>query len=336
MWKFEILKDIPKDFINKSDCKNVFFQPPLLKAWLDTYIPLRNIQPIYLKATSEYNEVFLPLVAWKKNWKNAFLNTIVPIGYSDFDYHNPVFKAYPSEQELISFWRELVEFLESKFKFDELILDGITDSFITQGESWSKNEMCPALSLENIKSENDLLRFFNTSLRGDIRRQIRRLNEIGPLSVKHYKFWEEIPDNTFKEFMHQHSLRWPNAYKAPKFHENLLKEGLKSGLVDFSVLKVGDNEIAWHLGFIFNRRYHYYMPAGHSNYLKFSPVKIHLFLLMKETVEKEFEVYDHLRGEEIYKKGWSNEFQYVNSYIYNNKSFISRLKNNLIGIKNKI
>lgn len=335
-WNFEILNEIPEDFINNASVKNVFFQPPLLKAWLDTYIPLRNLKPIYLQASSDSNEVFFPLVLWKRNWKNAFLHSIIPIGFSDYDYHNPIFKNQPSTDELDSFWNEIIDFLKLNFRFDNITFDGITDSFISKDFSWSQNDICPSLDLRDIKTEDDLMKFFSTSLRGDIRRQIRRLNEIGYLSLVHYNTWEEIPENTFIEFLHQHSLKWPNAYKAPKFHENLLKEGLKSGLVDFSVMKVGEKEIAWHLGFRFKGRYYYYMPAGHSNYLKFSPVKIHLFNLVKEAIENGYEVFDHLRGEENYKSGWSNEYQYVNSLRIETKIFTSEIKHKMLKIRNLI
>lgn len=335
-WNFEIIKDIPEDFIKNSSNSHVFFQPSLIKAWLETYNPLRNLSPIFIKATFPNNEVFLPLVLWKKNWKNAFINSIIPVGYSDFDYHNPIFLNKPSKDEINSFWTDLYTFLKSNFKFDNITIEGITDNFISFDLSWEKGEICPSLDLKNFDSEEDLLKFLSTSLRGDIRRQMRRLNEIGELKLYSFNSWEDIPKKTFEEFMKQHSQKWPNAYKAPHFHENLLKEGLKSGIVDFSVLKSGEKEIAWHLGFKYKNRYYYYMPAGNAEFSKFSPVKVHLFLLINKAIESGFDVFDHLRGEENYKSGWSNNSQYVNIFRFESLRYSSKIKKKLLDLRRHI
>lgn len=332
MWNFEIIDRIP-DLARSS---HVFFHPTMIEAWLKTYIPLRKLTPIYIKATQGESTLFLPLVLWTKNWKNAFVRSIVAIGYSDFDYHNPIILgAEPDNKSISAFWEELIFFLKSKYKFDSFIFDGITD-VMAIGEGWKRGEICPQLNLKDISNEDELMKFFKTSLRGDLRRQMRRLEEIGQLQFKEYNSWEEIPSETFKEFMRQHSLRWPKAYKAPHFHENLLREGLKSGVVHFSTLSVGDKEIAWHLGFSYRKRFYYYMPAGNQDYLKYSPTKVHLFYLIRRAVEQGYDVFDHLRGEENYKSGWSNGHIYVNNLISSNMSIRTIIADNAQKVKRLI
>ena len=68
---------------------HVFFHPALCMAWLETYRPIRKLEPLFCIGDSNHNHFFLPLVLWRKNWKNAFQKVIVPVGYSDFDYHEP-------------------------------------------------------------------------------------------------------------------------------------------------------------------------------------------------------------------------------------------------------
>lgn len=332
-WKFEILQDIPEDFLLKYNSSNVFYHPNLIKVWLDTYKPLRKQIPIFIKGKSEGNEVFLPLVLWKRNWKNAFIKTIVAVGNSDYDYHNPVFKNNPTESDLQSFWDELVTYLKSNYKFDNIHISGISDVYVTDNEGWEKEDICPKLTLSSYNSPEDLLKSLKTSLRGDINRQIRRLKEIGSISMVHYKRWEDIPQDTFQKFLKCHSTKWPNSYKAPHFHENLLKEGLKNKIVDFSILKIDDKEIAWHLGFKDEENYYYYMPAGNPEYLKYSPVKIHLFMLISHAIEKEFLSFDHLRGDENYKSGWSNDSQYVNTLQLTNKNLKTSLKLKILKLR---
>lgn len=327
-WKFEQVDSIPLHV--KSN--HVFFHPTLIDVWIKTYKSLRNITPIFIKGISDSSDVYIPFVLWRRNWKNAFIRKVVPIGYSDYDYSNPIFTHQPSMADEKAFWRELIDFLFSTFDFDELVLDGVTD-ISTFGSPFSQGEICPKLNLSGINSEDDLMMFFKTSLRGDIRRQIRRLSELGDLTLKEYNSWDEIPKETFAEFMRQHSARWPKAYKAPHFHENLLRDGLKAGVTHFSVLSVGEIEIAWHLGFSYSGRYYYYMPAGKQDYFKYSPTKVHLFYLVRRAVELGYDVFDHLRGEENYKSGWSNGFQHVNKLVLNNDSALTLIKNSVLGMR---
>ena len=72
----------------KAFNSHVFFHPALCTAWIDTYRPIRNLQPLFCIAKQEHTTIFLPLVLWKKNWKNAFQKIVISVGYSDFDYHD--------------------------------------------------------------------------------------------------------------------------------------------------------------------------------------------------------------------------------------------------------
>ena len=117
------------DIMDRSSNAHVFYHPALVRAWVETYMPIRNLTPIFLRLRDEEgNEGLFPLVLWQKNWKNVFMRSIVPIGYSDFDYHDPIF-LYPPK-DLQSFWRQLLSFLKQHYRFDEICLDGITEAML--------------------------------------------------------------------------------------------------------------------------------------------------------------------------------------------------------------
>lgn len=114
-WTYEIIEGYEQMFTPQfvqewqqlaltGACAHVFFTPALVKAWLDTYMPLRKLSPFVVVAKSEDNMAILPLTVWQKNWKNAFLKTLIPIGYSDFDYHNPLFKYAANADSLAEYW----------------------------------------------------------------------------------------------------------------------------------------------------------------------------------------------------------------------------------------
>lgn len=318
--------------MENAESSHVFFCPELAKAWLATYRPLRKLSPLFVAATnSAGNEACLLLVKWSRNWKNAWVRSVVPVGYSDYDYHDAIFRKTPTESELASFWHGLIALLKTQ-EYDEVILPGVTTCI---GNDWMRGEMCPYMNLTDLNSRDDLLKQMKTSLRGDIRRQIRRLEELGTVRLCEYHSMSEAMA-TFDKFLAEHSARWPHAYKAPHFHENLLKFGLPSGIVHFSSLNVDNTPVAWHLGFDYRGRYYYYMPAGNREYSKFSPVKVHLFYLMSRAIENGNTVFDHLRGDENYKSGWADDAQYVHTFRMDSSAISSRLKLSANRLKSRI
>lgn len=343
MWKFNIHTDWNEiwgeefqskwnDLLAVSPTSHVFFHPIVAKVWINTYLPIRKMVPVFVWGTKGGNEVFLPLVLWHRNWKNAFLKSIVPVGYSDYDYHNPLFRNAVSNEELIVFWSELMAELQ-KVGADEILIDGITDYCASKSEGWQQGEICPSLNIAEMKGEPDLMTFFSTKLRGDIRRQIRRLNEVAPLEFKQYASGRDVPAEVFDAFMDAHRKKWPNAYKAPGFHQNLIDKCSLEGPIHFSTLNVGETVVAWHLGFVFKGTYYYYMPAGNPEYLKSSPVKVHLYHLICSAIEQGYTKYDHLRGDETYKSGWADGSQYVNTLKVEGSSISTKLKKFLLMLR---
>ena len=226
----------------------------------------------------------------------------------------------------------MIGFLK-QYNADEILIVGIRTESIDSKHQWQKREICPNLCLTDMNSDDDLLSFFSTKLRGDIRRQIRRLGEMGHLQYVQYGSSDEVPVEIWNQFLEAHSKKWPNAYKAPGFHEKLLKKCALNGPVHFSTLMVDNTPIAWHLGFEYNGVYYYYMPAGNSQYATQSPGKIHLYYLMSKAIRENFRLYDHLRGDETYKSGMSNGCTYVNTLIVTNSSLGSLLKHYVLKLR---
>ena len=329
MWNFNIESNWDrvkvllesKKFINQS----VFGSFTLLNAWLEAYKPLRELQVIIVQGEADDGaECIFPLCIWKRNWKSGYIRSLIPIGYSDYDYNEPLFTIELSD--ISAFWSDLFVYLRTalKGKYDKIQIPSIRNAYYPKSADWEQGECCPQLKIASMSTEEDLSKFLKTSLRGDIRRQIRRLQELGDFSFHTYKNMEEV-ESTFDAFMKAHINRWPNAYKAPGFHRTLLQQGLGKE-VHFSSLNVNGFPIAWHLGFKYNGVYYYYMPCGDPEYLKFSPVKVHLFMLIVEAIKNGCKVYDHLRGEENYKQGWSDSTDYVWMYEECSSSVSSKLR----------
>jgi CelD/BcsL family acetyltransferase involved in cellulose biosynthesis len=319
-------------WLAESPTAHVFFHPALVKAWVETYLPLRDIRPCFLIAESDANMVFLPMVLWRRNWKNAFQRLLVPVGYSDYDYNDPIISyadgatAFDSE----SFWVYFNEELSTAcpFNYDRILLDGIRSGFSGKGNRWTERETCTWTDLTPFQSPEVYLPSLKSSLRGDLRRQERRMQETG--EINYLVFEESMGQKALKElipFLNAHSRRWPEAYKAPRFHEHLIIQGMEAGILHFSVLRIGGDAVAWHLGFIYRDRFYYYLPAQKEEFDRLSPGKVLLLRCVEDAIARGLTVFDHLRGEENYKAGWTDKTETLWSLQLDGNHPTSRIRN---------
>jgi CelD/BcsL family acetyltransferase involved in cellulose biosynthesis len=315
-------------WIDQSWSSHVFFSPDLVKAWVDTYLPLWNLTPLFCIARHGGLTIFLPLLLWKRNWKNAFLRLIIPAGYSDFDYHDPIIAGKREALEKDSFWSSLSkEFELLDLGYDAINIPGIRAEFAGIGTNWHEDEICPYCDIAGFTNPEDFLSTLKKSLRSDLQRQVRRLQEQGELTYHVYS-----PDDLAESlailpaFLMFHAKRFPNSYKAPHFHENLLRCGLKKGVVHFSELRLDGTAISWHLGFVDRTRFYYYLPAVNPTFSKFSPGKVHLLRCVEEAIRLSLSVYDHLRGEESYKSGWTKSLEKLSNFVRKKNTISGNVK----------
>jgi CelD/BcsL family acetyltransferase involved in cellulose biosynthesis len=322
------------EWLEKAENSHVFFHPALCMAWLETYRPLRNLKPIFVIGRTADTVIFLPMVLWRRNWKNAFQKLLIPVGYSDFDYHAPLICSKNGQciVDVDQFFIEFIKSLQNYIQFDFLSLNGL-QSPSSNRHIFKENDICPFVDLKRFNNSDDFFSSLSSSVRGDVRRQMRRLGELGEIEFSEYKNLPSV-NLILAEFLKNHSKRWPNAYKAPNFHQNILNKALLNGVAHFSTLALNDEIISWHLGFEYGNTYYYYMPAINEKWSRFSPGKIHLNKLIERAIQRRLEVFDHLRGEENYKAGWSNGIKELYELNLPNFKIGSKLRNYLIKIKN--
>lgn len=329
VWSDEFIAKWYK-WMKNSPTAHVFFHPVLVRTWVETYLRLRRIEPRFLIATRDKCTVFFPLVLWQKNWKNAFQRVLVSVGDSDYDYHDPVIVGQKDNLSWSDFWFEFRQEVMNELpaRYDMVQLTGIRES-VASGDSFVREgNICPWCDLAKFTHEEAFLKSLNRSLRSDLRRRQRRMSEIGEIEYKVFST-EEASEavDMLVEFLKVHTEKWPKAYKAPGFHYNLVKSGLPGGVIHFSLLKIGGDIAAWHLGFVDDRRFYYYMPAHKPEYAKLSPGKILLYYCIRDSIRKRLSVFDYLRGDESYKAEWTNRVERLYTLQFQSKSFMSRLCN---------
>lgn len=337
IWSEEFLSQW-QQWMEESKNAHVFFHPTMVKAWVDTYLTIRDLQPMFCIANHEDMTVFFPMVLWRRNWKNAFENVVIPVGYSDFDYHDPIVIG-SGDISWENFWDQLFLEIHSKWKgdFDCIEIDGIRRTAIGSSKQWEEVEVCPYLDLSSFSNIDEFLNSLKRNLRQDTKRRVRRLEESNTA-----KFEVFGPDEvgkaleTLPEMLIHHRLRWPNAYKASEFHENLVKALLPAGLMHFSRIVVDSKPISWRIGFMYKERYYSYMPAFDESYKQYSPGKVHLLYCIDDAIKRGIKVYDQLRGAELYKSEWTQTVDAVYTYNNVNDRWKSKVKEALIRIKHAI
>lgn len=313
---------------------HVFFHPALCMAWIETYMPLRDIMPLFCVSEHDSKIVFMPLVIWKQNWKNAFRRVIVPLGHSDFDYHDPIADNELSTDDWIIYYNSLLSELRSNVSFDAIEISGIRTYL--EFREWSKeNDIAPFCDLSQFTDHESFLRSVGYNLRRNILKQIRRLERNEPLIFYEYKNADEAL-SALPHFISLHSARWPGAYKAPGFLNNLVNNCYNNGLIHFTSLQSAGKIMSYHIGFIHNNRYCCYLIAINPEFEYYSPGKIHLFKLIEYAYEKKYKIFDLLRGDENYKAGWTNKYQVLYKLYSQNRSPQSVLRNMCYALRQRV
>lgn len=303
--------------MRRSPNAHVFFHPVLLKAWTDACRSIYDLKPVYCTAESVGITFFLPLVIWKRNWKNAFVRMLVPAGYPDYDYHDPIVTACVSKEMMDSFWMLIRNTLlkNTEIAFDEALLCGMHSAAGLDG--WGENDVCPYIDLRRYADFPSFFGSLRKSYRKDIERQKKRLSESGRLQFRVFEPHESIKAlASLPAFLDAHRRKWPHAFKPEGFHERLVREALPEGILHFSEIQLDGKPISWHFGFRYNRHFYYYMPTFLEEFGAYSPGKLHLAALLEDAYRQGTEIFDFLRGSESYKKEWANAEEPLYGYLF--------------------
>lgn len=312
------------NLMEQSNDAHVFFHPVLVKVWVETYLSLRDIRPLFVHGLKGAQEVIFPLILWRRNWKNGFLRTIVPAGHSDFDYHDPLFLHTPSRETVDEFYALLLLQLDKHCSFDRIHLDGIHNAYIPKYGKVVGKEGCLSWQLDHRLAGDALVLPPKKKLANDIKRRLRRLEENGTLTLSRYDGDEEHLHQTIDHMLKCHSIRWPRAYKAPDFHFKLISAGHKAGVVDFVTVSFNGKPVAWRICFIYKERISDYMPAFDADYHKYSVGYATIGYALQGALSDHINIVDHLRGNEDYKNVWGGEKTTIYDVVYDNDSSSSR------------
>ena len=314
---------------------HVFFHPTLANVWIKSYKTVWKISPLFAIATKNNTIIFFPLVHIRLNARSFFKQIIAPVGYSSFDYCDPLIIGDPQDYSS-QFFEEFYEELKA-FNYDSLELKGLHIENLNKPNLKAIVEKCYYSEINDLADgANSLLLLMTPKNRREHLRVERRLKELGDISFEVITGIDSLFELEFENFIRNYKIRWPNAFFANDFHKLLLKACIEQKLVWFSQLKLDGNSIGWAIDFLWKDRCYAYMHCYDKKYISYAPGRTHLIERLKLASSSGVKYFDLLTGSEPYKSEWFQDFEEIYSYTLSSEKSLSQLKNKLNILKSKL
>ena len=159
-----------------------------------------------------------------------------------------------------------------------------------------------------------------------IRYAKNQLKKIGELSFELIDS-KQVAKNYLPEFSNMHTIQWENSGNAIflnkrnyNFYQKIIDKMFDKGKVHFSFLKLDDEIIAFHFGFLNLGTFYYYKPTFKKEYFKYGAGSILNSDLVKYAIENNYRYIDFGGGEEFYKNRFANKTD-VSRTVYLTKKF---------------
>jgi CelD/BcsL family acetyltransferase involved in cellulose biosynthesis len=235
-------------------------------------------------------------------------------GPGNIDFQDPLIsgeRLCSNERRIL--WEELFHLIRRKIpECHRVIISRLRSSTAGDLDNCEQSTVSPYIDLNGCENLDDVLSKCSSSHRGDVRRQIRRLEKMGRVTMRIFRHGEnEDAQEELSSFFKAHECQWApkgsHSYEtkeAQNLFRYLINDMLETGLIHFSVLKCGGDSIHWHYGFLHNNRLYYYRPTYNVSWSNYSPGKVHVAYLIEECIKNKIRYFDFLYGNESYKYNW--------------------------------
>ncbi len=134
---------------------------------------------------------------------------------------------------------------------------------------------------------------------------------------------EQAMDEVFR----LHALRFTTekstflAADAQSFHREIARRWIADGRIMISMLEVEGRMAAVRHGFVFDRRYWDYQSGFDADFSALSIGNLNLSWTAQNAIARGLSEYDHLSGDQVYKRSWSSKVRYLHHLeAFNNRS----------------
>jgi len=296
---------------------HVFQSFDWVNAWRHTAHAAKAIVPVILIA--RLSESGRMMMLWPLALRNSpiGLRSICKLGGIHADYGGPIY----DRQSLGNHRREFAGLLVSTLRearIDYVDLEGVPKDDC-EWLGLDRFSIGPGEQASRIVFPSDPSAFFSSlskKLIADIRRQERRLSELGNLEIVIGATGQRARDIT-EAMLQQKAERYIATGAANQFlmggNRDFYRTATErfassSGMIHVSAILLNGKVIAAHWGAKYGSTFYYLMPSYDSSDVgKYSPGKILLDKLIRNMASYGVRVFDLTIGDEPYKNIWSNE-----------------------------
>ncbi|HEY0781498.1 MAG TPA: GNAT family N-acetyltransferase [Thermoanaerobaculia bacterium] len=300
---------------------NPFQHPDVVRAWAETAGAAAGAEPRVLLATHASGaRVLLPAVVAPHRGRLVTRRILEAAGQSLFGYAGPLVANGANGTPLATadwtvFWERVRR--ETSADCDQALLRAIAPGRAAGRFCEPASDASPVLELSALSDMDELLARCAAKHRGDVRRQLRRLEEQG--TVELWTAGEADATAALEDF----HARFVPAYQALwgeksdggllvrpgilPFLARLLGEGLAGGFVHYAALRLSGEPIAWHLGLRQEGELHWWFPTYALAWQRFSPGKVLLAELLDHGLRTGLRRVHFLTGDQDYKLRWRPE-----------------------------
>lgn len=296
----------------------VFSHPAWYLAWLDVF-PQSTASVITARVDGRLVGL-LPMARIRTDARGMYLSRVAPIAPGMTDYQPPlVIERYAADALPAMLDAAIGRFGRRGVYWWPNVpvaspgLDILRTYLNKRGMTYFEEvETAPRVRLEGDAFSHTELKW-TSSHRKDVRRQRKRLQEQGPVSLWQPSTLQEA-EPVLEDFFRVHDEKWlsqgfPGIFHNPatrSHFQSMLRRLFGKGL-HFSTIRCGDTDVSYHFGFLSGGWLLWYRPSYRQEFSGYSPSKIHVSMLMERGHQLGWQGFDFLLGEEPYKLQWTNE-----------------------------
>lgn len=302
---------------------SIYQHPGFVLSWLRTMKTLENIEPLLgFSADGRGNQLFLPWVIVREQGRVFTRRVLEHVGLFMSGYTDPlVFAGDETHIDWEGFWNS-AHFATahwcdlSRFRFVRTKRAGVRGAV-------EHKESTPVLNLERFGNFSRWHASCSGEYRYDIRRKLRRLESQDEVRLRIYapSEGESVRHDVVENFLPHHSRisfakDYSDPFLEPRMTEwlfDLCKVGVPEGWCVYSTLSVGDNPVAWVVGFLLDRNFYFWRPTYALEWKAFSPGKVLLFMLIEHAFSADWRAIHFHTGDQSYKFAVRPDFLSIKS-----------------------
>lgn len=297
--------------------RNVYNHPGCWRALQESGVRNGRIVSVEVRSAAGELVAIWPFIIKRGGIRELFLRVAEPIGSRSVDYLLPLVRAHEKQEILCCLMAGVTKVLNDcgrmnlpKLIKEEAYTTACTKLGASAFVSHSASQPSPRMYFQKSYAETEASLGWGKKHKPSTR--IRRLQKEGNVSLWIAQSRQEVVDRLPILFK-MHQEKWRIEGKPSQFDDPRGKalfesfaEYLPVELLHYSELRVNDEALSCHFGFVNDLWLYWYKPAYSPAYDRFSPGVAHLALLAQQGIAHGWKGIDFLQGDDSYKYRWAN------------------------------